>query len=152
MTKTREILEANDVVEPLNQTGTEANGVTRRSKQRGQTFYRQAVKWLQSGPSHETCRHEHSCVFYVLKVRIYALTHVRLSNFPCCLRPLPLPPPPHSKYWKSSFNFNFVRLCDLDNPRGKWLNCLQTLISLHILGHLIWVCAGCQVPFWRSPD
>ena len=53
-----------------------------------------------------------------------------------------------------NFSLRYVRLCDLDIPREKWLNCLlclltvETLIRCCILLHLIWVCAVCQLPFW----
>ena len=49
---------------------------------------------------------------------------------------------------ESYINFKYVRLCDLDIPREKWLNCLQTvetLIRCCILQHLIWVCTVCQL-------
>ena len=41
----------------------------------------------------------------------------------------------HIIYWKSNFDFRYVRLCDLNISREKWLNYLQTvdLIRCHIL-------------------
>ena len=48
----------------------------------------------------------------------------------------------------------YVRLCDLDIPREKWLNQLQTvetLIRRRVLRRLIWVCTVCQLPFQGSP-
>ena len=50
---------------------------------------------------------------------------------------------------KSDFDFSYVRQCDLDIPREKWLNCLQTvetLITRRILRRLIWVCTVRQLP------
>ena len=47
------------------------------------------------------------------------------------------------------FNFRYVRLYDVDIPKEKWLNYLktvETLIWLHILWQLIWVCTVCQLP------
>ena len=44
----------------------------------------------------------------------------------------------------SNFHFRYVKLCDLDIPREKWFNYLQTvdtLIRCHFLRHLIWVCS-----------
>ena len=55
------------------------------------------------------------------------ITHFRLNRLPVTI------------YWKS-FNFRYVRLCDLDISREKWLKILQTVktpIRCHILGHLI---------------
>ena len=51
----------------------------------------------------------------------------------------------------SNFDFSNVRLWDLDIPREKWLNCLQTmetLIRRRILRRLIWVFTVCQLPFY----
>ena len=45
--------------------------------------------------------------------------------------------PLHYILEESDFNFKYVRLCDLDIPRGKWRNFLQTF----------WVCIVCQLPF-----
>ena len=50
----------------------------------------------------------------------------------------------------SIFDFRYVRLCDLDIPREKRLNYLQTvetLIRHRVLRRLIWVCAACQLSF-----
>ena len=56
--------------------------------------------------------------------------------------------------WKdSNFDFEYVRLCNLDNLREKWLNYLQTVETLIIhciLLHLIRVCTVCQFPFLRG--
>ena len=46
------------------------------------------------------------------------------------------------------FNFRYVWLWDLDIPREKLLNYLQTvenLIRRRILLRLIWVCTVCQI-------
>ena len=64
------------------------------------------------------------------------LTHCRLNELP------------HTILSEES-NLDF-RLCDLDIPRDKWLNCLQTvetLIRRCILRCLISVCSVCQLPF-----
>ena len=56
---------------------------------------------------------------------------------------------------ESMFNFRYVQLYDLDIPREKWLNCLQTveiLIRRRLLWRLIWVCTVCQLPFYGSPN
>ena len=55
---------------------------------------------------------------------------------------------PH--YILEDSNFKYVRLCDLDIPKEKWLLYLQTVetqISGCILRGLIWVCTFCQLPF-----
>ena len=53
---------------------------------------------------------------------------------------------------ESNFNFRYVQIhvLDLDIPREKWLNCLQTVgtqIRHCFLWHLIWVCTVCQLRF-----
>ena len=56
---------------------------------------------------------------------------------------------------ESNFNFRYIRLWNLNIPREKWLNYLQTvttLIRCRILRHLIWVCTVCQLPFYKSSD
>ena len=35
--------------------------------------------------------------------------------------------PPHYILEDSNFDFRYVRLCDFDIPREKWLNYLQTV-------------------------
>ena len=67
-----------------------------------------------------------------------SLTFCRLNKFP------------HYILEDSNLDFRYITLCDLDIPREKWLNYLQTvetLIRSHILRHLIWVCAVCQLSF-----
>ena len=62
---------------------------------------------------------------------------------------------PHYILEDSNFDFRYVRLCDLDIPREKWLNYLQTvetMIRRRVLRRLIWVCTVCQSPFKGSPD
>ena len=57
---------------------------------------------------------------------------------------------PHYILEESNFNFRYVQIWDLDIPRQKWLNCLQTVEILfwcHVLQHLIWVCTVCQFLF-----
>ena len=68
--------------------------------------------------------------------------------------PPPPPPPPdthtHDILEDSNFDFRCVRLCNLDIPREKWLNYLQTvetMIICRILQCLVWVCTVCQLPF-----
>ena len=54
---------------------------------------------------------------------------------------------------RAQFNFRYDWLCDIDIPREKKLNYLQTvqtLIRHCILRHLI--STVCQLPFWGSPD
>ena len=49
-----------------------------------------------------------------------------------------------------NFKFRYVRLRDLDIPREKRLNYLQTMetmIRCCVLQHLIWVCTLCLLPF-----
>ena len=49
----------------------------------------------------------------------------------------------------SNFDFRYISLRDLDIPRKKWLNYLQTvetLIRRRVLRRLIWVCTVCQLP------
>ena len=61
--------------------------------------------------------------------------------------PQPTPTPQHYILEDTNFDFRYVRPCDLDIPREKWLNCLQTVETLirgHILWPLIWVCTVCQ--------
>ena len=43
----------------------------------------------------------------------------------------------HTIYWKidSNFNFRYVRLCDLDILREKWLNYLQTVANPDQMPH-----------------
>ena len=72
------------------------------------------------------------------------LTHFRLNKLP-----------PQYILEESNLNFSYVRLCDLDIPREKMTNYLQTveiLIWRCILQHLMCVCTVCQLPFWESPD
>ena len=48
------------------------------------------------------------------------------------------------------FLYEACQLSDLDIPREKWVNYLQTvetLIKCHVLQCLIWVYTVCQVPF-----
>ena len=74
---------------------------------------------------------------------LYVLTHCRLNRLS------------HTLFWKSNFNFRYVQLWDLDIPREKWLNYLQTvetLIRCSVLRHLIWVCTVCQLPSYGSPE
>ena len=65
---------------------------------------------------------------------------------------------PHYIFEESGINFMYVRLCDLDISREKWLNYeyLQTVETLikhgRIVRRLIWDYTVCQFPFWRSPD
>ena len=50
----------------------------------------------------------------------------------------------------STFDFRYVRLCDLHIPGEKRLNYLQTvetLIRQNVARHLIGVCIVCQLPF-----
>ena len=50
----------------------------------------------------------------------------------------------------SNFSFGYIKLCDLDITREKWLNYLQTvetLIRYHVLRHLIWVYTVCHLLF-----
>ena len=67
----------------------------------------------------------------------------------------PTPPPPHFILEDSNFYFRYVMLCDLDIPREKWLNYLQTvetLIRRRFLWRLICVCIVYWLPFYGSPD
>ena len=59
---------------------------------------------------------------------------------------------PHYILEESNFNFRYVRLCDWDIPREKWLNYLQTVETLIRCRILIWVCTVCRLPFYGSPD
>ena len=62
---------------------------------------------------------------------------------------------PHYILEDSNLKFRYVRLCNLNIPRKKWLNYLQTvetLIRCHILRHLFGVCTVCQLLFYGSPD
>ena len=52
---------------------------------------------------------------------------------------------------ESNFKFRYVRLWDLDIPRKKWLNCLQT-VEILIRRLVSWVYTVCQLPFEGSPD
>ena len=72
------------------------------------------------------------------KKKMKALTNFRLNKLS-----------PHCILEVSFFYFRYVRLCDSDILREKWLYCLQTvetLIRCHILRCLIWVCIVCQIP------
>ena len=49
---------------------------------------------------------------------------------------------------ESKFNSRYVKLCDLDIPREKWLNYLQTvenLIRCYTAQCRVWVCIVCQL-------
>ena len=64
-----------------------------------------------------------------MTLSFFTLTHYRLNE----LRPLYI-------MEDSDFDFRYLRLFDLDIPREKWLNYLQTvgtLIRRHILQPLI---------------
>ena len=63
--------------------------------------------------------------------------------------------PLHYILEESNFDFRYVRLCDLDISREKWLNHLQIVETLKrwcFLQHLSWVCTVCQLPFCGFPD
>ena len=77
--KTSETAESNDVVEPSARTGTGTNGIPRTTRKTRQTVYQKAIEWLQQAPSHPTCRHKHSCIFYVLQVRIGQSSKVKVT-------------------------------------------------------------------------
>ena len=56
--------------------------------------------------------------------------------------------PAHCMLGDSNFDFRYVSLGDLDIPREKSLNYLQTvkpLIRRRVLRRLIWVCTICQI-------
>ena len=58
--------------------------------------------------------------------------------------------PPRNILEDSNFDFRYVALCELDIPREKWLNYLQTMETQsrrRVLWRLLWVCAVCQLPF-----
>ena len=81
--------------------------------------------------SNEYPRH----VFVEIKVRVY---YCRLNELS------------HTIYLKIVIMTKYVRLCDVDIPREKWLNYLQTLetlISHLILLRMIWVSAVANNPF-----
>ena len=67
---------------------------------------------------------------YNSTISMYELTHFWLNKLP-----------PHYILEESNFSFRYVRLCDLDIPREKWQKYLQTVETLIILWHLIWVCS-----------
>ena len=51
---------------------------------------------------------------------------------------------------ESNFHLRYTRPCDLDGPKGKWLNywqTVETLIRRRVLRRLIWVSTICQIPF-----
>ena len=51
----------------------------------------------------------------LITIRVRGLTHFRLNKLS-----------PHYILEESNFNFKYVRLCEADIPREKWLNYLQT--------------------------
>ena len=62
------------------------------------------------------------------------LTHCRLNRLP------------HTIYWKSLISILGMSGYEIDIPREKWLNYLQTVethIRRHVLWRLIWVCTVC---------
>ena len=69
----REEAEINDNLKPVTSDKAGASSKTRHPGQRGGSVYRQALTWLQKGPSHATCRHKHSCMYYVLEVSFFEL-------------------------------------------------------------------------------
>ena len=77
--KTGETAESNDVVEPSARTGTGTNGIPRTTRKTRQNVYQKAIEWLQQAPSHPTCRHKNSCIFYVLQVRISQRSKVKVT-------------------------------------------------------------------------
>ena len=85
------------------------------------------------------------------KINQLLLTHFRLNN-------PPPPPPPSPLYYiweESNFNFRYVRLCDLDVPREKWLKSRYRYpdqMPYSAARRLVWDCTVCQYLFWGSPD
>ena len=62
----------------------------------------------------------------------------------------PLETPPHYILEDPNFDFRYIWLCDLDIPKEKWLNYLQTAETLIIrcrMQHLISICTVCQLAF-----
>ena len=76
---------------------------------------------------------------------IHSFRHTHGNNITkACLYNAELPP--NCILEKSNFNFRHVRLCDLDIPREKWLNYLQTVetFTLVFIVRLL--------PFWKLID
>ena len=83
------------------------------------------------------------CISFILvkKVGLYS-THSGLNKLNS-----------HYILEESNFNFRYVRQCDLDTFREKWLNYLQTvdiLIRCCRMQHLIWVCTVLITPLGVS--
>ena len=62
---------------------------------------------------------------------------------------------PHCVLEESNFNFRYIRLCDLDIPREKWLKYLQTVATDQTLSSGasdlgLTVSTVCQFRFWGS--
>ena len=75
-----------------------------------------------------------------LQMYPFFLTHCRLNELTYSIH----------IFEESNFDFRYVRLYDVDIPKGKWLNYLQTvetLIRRRVLRRLIWVCTVCQLSF-----
>ena len=95
---------------------------------------------------------------FVRQTEIFCTTEWKFASFvrqSCSFREDWLNRISHTIYWKSPISILGMLLWDLDIPKEKWLNDLQTvetLIRRRILRRLIRVCTVCQLPFYGSPD